>query len=157
MVKIKRRRKPMTPEQKAAAIERLAKARAAKGPAQHQNICPEVLARPDDHPLCLKNVRSWIKSTKEQITALRGEVRRDVKGSKAKLHSKEGYVRNMQHYLKHGDWIDMFYGEYQEKRIRNRCVALGYYWYGPNIGQPKRDVGTFYPDLNMVWESGMEE
>ena len=27
MVKIKRRRKPMTPEQKAAAIERLAKAR----------------------------------------------------------------------------------------------------------------------------------
>ena len=54
MVKIKRRRKPMTPEQKAAAIERLAKARESKGPAQHQNICPEVLARPDDHPLCLK-------------------------------------------------------------------------------------------------------
>ena len=79
MVKIKRRRKPMTPEQKAAAVERLAKAREAKGPAQHQNICPEVLTRPDDHPLCLKNVRSWIKSTKEQITALRGEVRRDVK------------------------------------------------------------------------------
>ena len=47
MVKIKRRRKPMTPEQKAAAIERLAKARESKGPAQHQNICPEVLARPD--------------------------------------------------------------------------------------------------------------
>ena len=76
------------------------------------------LARPDDHPLCLKNVRSWIKSTKEQITALRGEVRRDVKGSKAKLHSKEGYVRNMQHYLKHGDWIDNFYGEYEEKKVQ---------------------------------------
>ena len=90
----------------------------AKGPAQHQNICPEVLARADDHPLCLKNVRSWIKSTKEQITALRGEVRRDVKGSKAKLHSKEGYVRNMQHYLKHGDWIDNFYGEYEEKKVQ---------------------------------------
>ena len=118
MVKIKRRRKPMTPEQKAAAIARLAKARAAKGPAQHQNICPEVLTKPDDHPLCLKNVRSWIKSTKEQITALRGEVRRDVKGSKAKLHSKEGYVRNMQHYLKHGDWIDNFYGEYEEKKVQ---------------------------------------
>ena len=118
MVKIKRRRKPMTPEQKAAAVERLAKAREAKGPAQHQNICPEVLARADDHPLCLKNVRSWIKSTKEQITALRGEVRRDVKGAKAKLHSKEGYVRNMQHYLKHGDWIDNFYGEYEEKKVQ---------------------------------------
>jgi len=24
-------------------------------------------------------------------------------------------------------------------------------------GQPKRDVGTFYPDLGLVWESGMVE
>jgi hypothetical protein len=50
----------------------------------------------------------------------------------------------------------MFYGEYQEKKIRSRNVALGYYWYGPNIGKPKRDVGTFYPDLGMVWEKDME-
>ena len=76
MVKIKRRRKPMTPEQKAAAIERLAKAREKqKGPAQHQNICPEVLTRPDDHPLCLKNVRSWIKTPKNK--SLHSEVKSD--------------------------------------------------------------------------------
>ena len=118
MVKIKRKRKPMTPEQRAAAIERLAKAREAKGPAQHQNICQEVLAKPDDHFLSLKKVRSWIKSNKEQISSLRAEVRRDVKGAKAKLHSKEGYIRNMQHYLKHGDWIDNFYGEHEEKKIK---------------------------------------
>ena len=118
MVKIKRRRKPMTPEQKAAAIERLAKAREAKGPAQHQNIHPEVLARPDDHFLSLKNVRSWIKSNKEQLSSLRGEVRRDVKGAKAKFHSVEGYIRHMQHYLKHGDWIDNAYGEHQEKSVK---------------------------------------
>ena len=118
MVKIKRRRKPMTPEQRAAAGERLAKAREAKGPAQHQNICPEVLARPDDHFLSLKNVRSWIKSNKEQLSSLRGEVRRDVKGAKAKFHSVEGYIRHMQHYLKHGDWIDNAYGEHQEKSVK---------------------------------------
>ena len=118
MVKIKRRRKPMTPEQKAAAIERLAKAREAKGPAQHQNIHPEVLARPDDHFLSLKNVRQWIKSNKEQLSSLRGEVRRDVKGAKSKFHSIEGYIRHMQHYLKHGDWIDNAYGEYQEKSVK---------------------------------------
>ena len=112
MVKIKRRRKPMTPEQRAAAVERLAKAREAKGPAQHQNIHPEVLARPDDHFLSLKNVRSWIKSSKEQLSSFKSEMRRDVKGAKAKVYSKEGYIRNMQHYLKHGDWIDDFYGEY---------------------------------------------
>ena len=118
MVKIKRRRKPMTPEQKAAAIERLAKAREAKGPAQHQNIHPEVLARPDDHFLSLKNVRQWMKSNKEQLSSLRGEVRRDVKGAKAKFHSVEGYIRHMQHYLKHGDWIDNAYGEHQEKSVK---------------------------------------
>ena len=118
MVKIKRRRKPMTPEQRAAAVERLAKAREAKGPAQHQNIHPEVLARPDDHFLSLKNVRQWIKSNKEQLSSLRGEVRRDVKGAKAKFHSVEGYIRHMQHYLKHGDWIDNAYGEHQEKSVK---------------------------------------
>ena len=118
MVKIKRKRKPMTPEQKAAAVERLAKAREAKGPAQHQNIHPEVLARPDDHFLSLKNVRSWIKSNKEQLSSLRGEVRRDVKGAKSRFHSVEGYIRHMQHYLKHGDWIDNAYGEHQEKSVK---------------------------------------
>ena len=122
MVKIKRKRKPMTPEQRAAAIERLAKARESKGPAQHQNICQEVLAKPDDHFLSLKKVRSWIKSNKEQISSLRVEVRRDVKGAKAKLHSKEGYIRNMQHYLKHGDWIDNFYGEHEEKKVQWRVI-----------------------------------
>ena len=118
MVKIKRRRKPMPPEQRAAAVERLAKARDAKGPAQHQNIHPEVLARPDDHFLSLKNVRSWIKSNKEQLSSLRGEVRRDVKGAKSRFHSVEGYIRHMQHYLKHGDWIDNAYGEHQEKSVK---------------------------------------
>ena len=122
MVKIKRRRKPMTPEQKAAAVERLAKAREAKGPAQHQNIHPEVLARPDDHFLSLKNVRSWIKSNKEQLSSLRGEVRRDVKGAKSRFHSVEGYIRHMQHYLKHGDWIDNAYGEHQEKSVRWKTI-----------------------------------
>ena len=118
MVQIKRKRKPMTPEQRAAASERLAKAREAKGPAQHQNIHPEVLARPDEHFLSLKNVRQWIKSNKEQLSSLRGEVRRDVKGAKSKFYSIEGYIRHMQHYLKHGDWIDNAYGEYQEKSVK---------------------------------------
>ena len=123
MVKIKRRRKPMTPEQKAAAIERLAKAREAKGPAQHQNICPEVLAKPDDHPLSRKNVVSWIKTQKSLASAEKGNMRRNVKGAIAKYWSHQGYVRHCEYYLKHGDWVDDFYGEYQEKRVRWRTRA----------------------------------
>ena len=120
--KPRKRRKPMTAAQRVAAAERLEKARAMKAPAQNQSIHPEVLAKPDDHFLSVKNVRSWIKSSKEQLSSFKSEMRRDVKGAKAKVHSKEGYIRNMQHYLKHGDWIDDFYGEYEEKKVRWKTI-----------------------------------
>ena len=116
--KPRKRRKPMTAAQRVASAERLEKARAMKAPAQNQSIHPEVLAKPDDHFLSVKNVRSWIKSGKEQLSSFKSEMRRDVKGAKAKVYSKEGYIRNMQHYLKHGDWIDNFYGEYEEKKVQ---------------------------------------
>ena len=53
---IKKKRKPMTPEQKAAAAERLAKAREAKGPIQYKNVSPDVIALPDDHFLSSINL-----------------------------------------------------------------------------------------------------
>ena len=120
--KPRKRRKPMTAAQRVAAAERLEKARAMKAPAQNQSIHPEVLAKPDEYFLSVKNVRSWIKSSKEQLSSFKSEMRRDVKGAKAKVHSKEGYIRNMQHYLKHGDWIDDFYGEYEEKKVRWKTI-----------------------------------
>ena len=120
--KPRKRRKPMTAAQRVAAAERLERARAMKAPAQNQSIHPEVLAKPDDHFLSVKNVRSWIKSSKEQLSSFKSEMRRDVKGAKAKVYSKEGYIRNMQHYLKHGDWIDDFYGEYEEKKVKWKTI-----------------------------------
>ena len=51
----------------------------------------------------------------------------------------------------------ILWAKHQEKKICWRNVTLGYYWSGPNKGKPKRNVGTFYPDLDMVWEKGMEE
>ena len=120
--KVRKKRKPMTEQQRVAAAERLEIARAAKTPAQNQNIHPEVLAKPDEYFLSANKVKSWIKSNKEQLSALRGEVRRDVKGAQAKFHSKQGYIRQMQHYLKHGDWITDFYGEYEEKRIKWKTI-----------------------------------
>tara|TARA_B100000214_G_C23948728_1_gene619312 strand:+ start:465 stop:893 length:429 start_codon:yes stop_codon:yes gene_type:complete len=120
--KVRKKRKPMSAEQRIAAAERLEIARAAKTPAQNQNIHPEVLAKPDEYFLSANKVKSWIKSNKEQLSALRGEVRRDVKGALAKFHSKQGYIRQMQHYLKHGDWITDFYGEYEEKRIKWKTI-----------------------------------
>ena len=121
--KPKKKRKPMTEEQRKAAAERLAVARAKKAPSQNTSIHPSVLALPDDHYLSYKNVKGWIKTNKELVSGLRGDVRRDVKGAKAKLWDIDGYIRHMQHYLKHGDWVDNRYGEYQEKKVKWRTIA----------------------------------
>ena len=121
--KPKKKRKPMTPEQKVAAAERLAKDRAARKPAKNESIHHSVLALDDDHVLSAKNVKSWIKSQKDLMSSLRYEVRKDVKGAKAKYHSAEGYIRHLKHYLKHGDYCDDYYGAYGEKKIKWQTIT----------------------------------
>ena len=120
--KVRKKRKPMTPEQREAAAERLAKARAAKAQAKNDSVCSYVLDKGDEHPLSAKKVKTWIKTQKSLASSYRSEVRRDVKGSNIKLADSIGYVRNMQHYLKHGDWCDDYYGEYAEKRVKWKTI-----------------------------------
>ena len=154
-------RKPMTEDQKAAASERLAKAREAKlekNPDYGQtNIHESLRNLPDDHQLSPIKVKKWIKVQQEYAKSERAAVRQKIKGADAKLSSHEGYIRNMQKYLRDGTWVDMFYGDQQQGKIRNRCIRLAYYWYGPRKGQPKRDVGTFYPDMGCTYTQEMLE
>ena len=154
-------RKPMSDEQKAAASERLAKARAAKiekNPNYGQgNIHESLRHLPAEHQLNPTKVKQWIKVQQEYAKSERFAVRQNVKGAIARLASHEGYIRNMLAYLRHGSWIDMFYGEQQQNIIRNRCIAVGHYWYGPKKGQPKRDVGTFYHDIGCTYTQEMFE
>ncbi len=159
--KAPKKRKPMSEEQKVAASERLAKARevrAAKNPDYGKSGIHESLRNlPDDHQLNPMKVKQWIKVQQEYAKSERAAVRQKVKGADARLSSHEGYIRNMQRYLRDGDWVDMFYGEQQQSKIRNRCTALGYYWYGPKKGEVKRDVGTFYPDMGCTYTQEMFE
>ena len=120
--KVRKKRKPMTPEQREAATERLAKARAAKAPAKNESICSCVLEKGDDYFLSAKKVKMWIKTQKSLAASHKVEMRRDVKGSYSKYHNCIGYIRHMQHYLKHGDWINDYYGEYEEKRIKWKTI-----------------------------------
>jgi len=154
-------RKPMTDEQKAMASERLAKAREAKlekNPDYGKSSIHKSLRNlPDDHQLSPIKVKKWIKVQQEYAKSERAAVRQNVKGADAKLSNHEGYIRNMQKYLRDGDWVDMFYGDQQQGKIRNRCIRLAYYWYGPKKGEPKRDVGTFYPDMGCTYTQEMLE
>ena len=152
-------RKPMSDEQKAAASERLAKAREARAEKNPDygktNIHESLRDLPDDYPITPKKVKVWIKTQKELTSMERKNEKADVKGATARKASHEAYVRNLLKYLKDGDYVDTFYGEHQDKIISNRCIAQAYYWEGPKKGEPKFDVGTYYPLLGTVYTQEM--
>ena len=154
--KIRRARKPMTEEQKKAAAERLAKARAAKKKTSGapKNVHPSVAALPDDDMFSLKSVRDWIRHNKELLSEERRALRANVKGSQSKVTSIEGYVRNMEHYIRTGDWVDSFYGKEQGQKMKRKCVAMAYHFEGPFKGMAKREVGVTYSDVGF-WTAEM--
>jgi len=145
--KIRKRRKPMTEEQKQAAAARLEKARearAAKNPDYGQSgIHTSLRDLPDDHPAHPKKVKRWIKTQKELAASERRAVKQGVKGAYSRQCTHEGYIRNLVKYLRDGDYVDMFYGEYMEHNIKRKCVAMAY----ESDGTPKRDIGVWYPDI----------
>jgi len=145
--KVRKKRKPMTEEQRRAASERLAKARevrAAKNPDYGQSgIHPTLRNLPDDHPAHPKKVRQWIKTQKELAASERKSAKQGTKGAYSKQCNHEAYVRNLVKYLRDGDYVDMFYGEYMENKIKRKCVVMAY----ESDGTPKRDVGVWYPDI----------
>ena len=157
--KVRKKRKPMTEEQKVAAAERLEKARAvraAKNPDYGMSSIHESLRDvPDDAPINPKKVKQWIKTQKELASMERRNEKKNVKGALARKLIHEGYVRNMQRYLRDGDWVDYFYGEHQEKKIGRICIGQAYYWEWPRKGDPKFDVGTYYPLLGTVYTQEM--
>ena len=152
-------RKPMSEEQRVAAAARLEKAREkrkAKDPDYGMSGIHESLRNlPDVHPLHPNKVKEWIKSQKDLASSARSNARRKVKGALAQVGIHEGYLRNLQKYLRDGDWVDMFYGEHQQNKIKYRCTAQAYYWFGPKKGEPKFDVGTYYPLLGYVYTQEM--
>jgi hypothetical protein len=125
-------KRKMSDEQKAAASERLAKAREKRlkeNPPKYNNIHPSVLAKPDDSMLSFKKVRQWIKTQKEIASDCERQARRMSVDSKikaqenAKAKYARAYIREMNHYLEHGDWVSNTYGEYQEKWTKWKITA----------------------------------
>ena len=138
---------------------RLAAMRAKKKPADYKNIAESVLALPDDDKYSFKNVKKWIKHSKDLVLEYNKIARSRVsstqqkqKASNASEH-KKAYIRYMELYLKSGDWVSMFSGEDENQKVIPRCIALAYH----ADGTPKRSVGVFYPDINAVWTKEMNE
>ena len=120
------RRRRMSAEARKAAGERLAKAREErmkKNPPKLTHIHPDVLAKGDAHPLCYKNVKAWLVYNKAMLPGLKKNVRANAKGALAQLLNIEGYIRNLNTYLRTGVYLDLFYGADQEKKIQYRTMV----------------------------------
>ena len=153
-VKRKKWRKPLTEEQKAERRERLKKARESKAPPKYVSIAPSVRELKDDHPLCLKNVRDWIKINKDERARLKKVLRKSNDRHVINRYNiVDCYVQNMEQYLRSGLWLDLFYGENQEFNIGYRCHTMAY---EPD-GSPKRDIGVWYMDLGAKYTQEMHD
>jgi hypothetical protein len=146
--KIRKPRKEMTPEQKALAAERLAKAREAKGPAKNSSYDASIRDLPDEHPLSIKKVRQWINTQKEILSSVKHFKDSKESSERAKYNEVFTYVQNLEAYLKYGVYFDHKSGEHMENTIQHTCVKMAYY---PD-GTPKRTIGVYYPDLGKVYE-----
>ena len=158
MKPIKKKRK-LSEEAREKLRERLAAMRAKKKPADYKNVAKSVLELPDDDKYSFKNVKEWIKHSKDLVSEYTKTARSRVttpqdkqKASNADDHKKV-YIRELEYYLKSGDYISYFSGQDETNKVSPRCVAMAFY---PD-GTPKRSVGVFYPDINMVWTKDLDE
>ena len=151
--KVKRTRKPMTEEQREAAIERLAKARAARGADGSKSVHKDIRDLPEDHFLHWKKVKEWLKCNQDQLKGMRSYKNSKNAKERSEYIDLNTYITNMKRYLSQGVWLDFRYGEQREGRIQKVCVAMAYY---PD-GTPKRQYNCWYPDIAQVWTRELEE
>ena len=158
-VKPLKKKRKLSEEHKEKLRARLAEMRAKKKPAEYKNIAKSVLALPDDDKYSMKNVKEWIKESKDQVAAFNKTARsmkiapQDKQKAQNAADAKKAYIRYCEHYLKTGDWIGMFSGKEETNMVVPKCTAMAYY----SDGTPKRTVGVWYPDIEMVWTKGMDE
>lgn len=112
-------------------VDKMAKVRAAKKPAEYKNVHPDVKALDDDDYLSLKNVKEWEKHNKNRVNDLKYQIRRMDKGREQnvamrELRNREAYLKSIGTYLEQAVWLDLFYGADQEHRMKWRIVAYAY-------------------------------
>ena len=147
-----RKKRNLSEEQKAAMVERMKKAREARGPAKNLSIAESIRDLKLEDPLHPNKVKDWIKYQKDILKSVRHM--KDSKDAKERnlFRDTEVYVSNLQKYLNDGIYRDYRYGEEKQNNIKQRSVAMAYY----SDGTPKRTVGIFYQDIADVYTQEME-
>jgi hypothetical protein len=84
---------------------------------------PVVLIPDKDHPLYIDNVKKWLDKNINLAHEYARLSRKKEKGALALSLIHEGYVKEIKHYLRHGDWISDYYGEDQEFKTKRKVIA----------------------------------
>lgn len=146
-MKVRKKRKPMTEEQRAAAAERLAAARAAKGPSQNLSIHESIRDLPDDHDLSPYNVKLWIKEWKLKVSSMKHYLKSKDGADRRQYIIADTYLKNMISYLDTGVWSDSRWGLNRENKTVMVCTTPAY----DKNGVMKRTIGVFYADIQKVY------
>ena len=70
-------------------------------------------------------VLSWIKHNLELSKSMARDIRMNAQGAIAHRSMLDGYVKDMRHYLRTGDWISPFYGKDMKNRTKMKVIAHG--------------------------------
>ena len=116
--KVRKRRKPMTDDQRKAAAERLAKARAKKKPTELKSIAKSVLELDEDDVLSYQSVKRCIDTQTKINAYLKKQVRENVRHANSKLNTNNTYLSQCKTYLRDGVWLSLFIGEYMDILLR---------------------------------------
>jgi|TARA_R110002074_G_scaffold45826_3_gene118377 hypothetical protein len=146
----KKARKPLTEAQKEERRARLAKARANRVPTEYKSVHPDV-PRDEAHPWNVKNIKKWIKTNKDELSALRKQLKLKYdKNLNNTFNTVDCYVQNLESYLRTGVYLDHRWGEQMEGKIRMVIRVPAYHFQGPYSGMLKVDLDTYNPIVGFV-------
>ena len=114
----KKVRKPMTPEERAKASERLKVARAKKKPTELKSIAKGVLELDDDDILSYRSIKNCIATQTRINASLKKQVRDNVRRANSRLNTNNTYLHQCKSYLRDGVWLSLFVGEYMDMLLR---------------------------------------
>ena len=88
-------------------------------------IKKELYKLPKNATFQVDKILKWIKHNQEVSRSLNREVRMNTKGAIARRSMRDGYIKDMRHYLRTGDWISLFYGKDMQNKTKTKVVARG--------------------------------
>ena len=83
---------------------------------------PSVFRIEKGHPMYIVDIAEWLDYNIKEAHKYARLVRRGHKELIAQRYIHEGYVKDIRHYLRSGDWISNFYGRDQEYQTIWRTI-----------------------------------